>query len=286
MRDTTAVLINTRGRPEKLTAAIMTLAGLAAQPEKITFGVRYDADDPDTEKALVRLGAHVRLKTFSGTRPRSMGGEINRMAAGIDAAFYHVLTDYIVPVTVYWDLSQFEQREREHAFVSCWSLAPGPTSPDYPVISRAWLDAAGGRIFTNNFPFWFDDMDLTHRYILAKGQLIHPITSMGNAIGLHARKDKTQRMRDLEFWFAYYRHLEPGRVEWAKSTRKNLGLKPMRRGEFNEWLSKTREFDAIWIKKHLTAKTTERLGDMRPPTAAYKARKKEAQEEMEKEMQP
>ena len=55
MNDLTAVLIMSRGNPERLIATCMSLARLAHRPDLLRFRVRCDSDDPQTSAAALRL---------------------------------------------------------------------------------------------------------------------------------------------------------------------------------------------------------------------------------------
>lgn len=268
--DLTAILINSRGNPEKLTATCVALAGLAARPELVRFCIRADADDTETIAAIGRLGHLLSVNLTIGPRPISLGAEVNRMAANIEAGFYHVFNDDVIPLTVNWDLPQLERRALEPDFVSCWTLAPGPTAPDYPIVSRKWLDAAGS-LFTEHYPYWFDDMDLANRYLMVKGKVID---LMG--IGLHARKTKTQRMRDFGFWFSFFRSMEGERIAWAKSIAENLGLPE----PTEEWIERTRMGDIAWFERKKELETERKYSDPSEPDPAYLSARAKAQSMM------
>ena len=265
MSDRTAFLINSRGNPERLAGVCLAFSDQAARPDLLSFCIRADADDTETIYMAGRLGKLVDVHLTIGARPQALGAEINRMAQSIDAGFYHVLNDDTWPLTRFWDRAQFEYRAQNPAFVSCWMLA-GPTAPDYPFMSRAWLDAAGGQFFTNYFPFWFDDRWLADVAIMVTGKLVHPLQ-----IWLCANKKGTQRMRELGFWLDFYEALHDERVAQAQQIADNLGMGIDIRRDRAEWVEKSR----LWhgdLRENMDA-VQQRNGDPGEPDAAYLAAK-------------
>lgn len=274
MNNVTAVLINTRGNPEKLTMTVLALAGLAIRPKLLKFGFRIDDDDIPTKQAIARLHSQgiVGVVTTGG-RPQSMGAETNRLAQSIDADIYHVLNDDVIPVTYGWDLPAFVRAKEEPAFVSCWTLQPSPTAPDYPVVSRAWFEAAGRKLFTENYAYWFDDMDLSNRYLMLTGKLMKQLP-----MALVARKGKTQRMRDFDFWYTVYRADTSTRIDWTQSTATNLGLTLDIRTARANWIIACSRMDQDWYAAKRRVNVDKILGDTSSPDPAYLAIKRRAEQ--------
>lgn len=278
MNDKTAALIASRGNPERLIATCMSLYRLAQKPRLLEFCIRADLDDTDTHTAALRLEKHMPVDVFLGPRPMSLGAEIEMMVKRADAGFYHVLNDDVLPLTCNWDAPQFEMRKRHPAFVSCWVLpevmaATGRMSPDYPVVTREWIDAAG-RLFTPYFPYWFDDRWLADVWMLATGKTIVPL-----AINMSARKRRTQRMRDLDFWFSFYQWLEDERVAQAQRAADALGFKVDVRRDRAGLISFLRTRHDEDRKSIL--ETHRRLFDPGEPDVAYLAAKAFAEQRMQ-----
>ena len=99
MTDTSAVLITSRGNPDKLIATCMALHGMACRPDLLRFAIRCDVDDFDTIAAVGRLGKHMNVHYRIGSRPRSLGAELNALVSEVDAGFYHVINDDVLPLT-------------------------------------------------------------------------------------------------------------------------------------------------------------------------------------------
>lgn len=231
MSDVTALLINTRGNPDLLTTTVIALLRLAKRPLDLRFCVRVDQDDLPTFDAINRLRKYCNLSYVIGGRPKSLGAELNRFCHNVKADFYHVINDDVIPLTPNWDEPQVKRRDgmlekgKTPAFVGCWLLPEipggGMCTPDYPIVTRQWLDAApGGDIFTNYFPFWFDDRWLQEVSMLIHGKTVQPLP-----IALSARKNLTQRMRDVTFWFNFYLSLQDERIAQAQEIADKIGVK-------------------------------------------------------------
>lgn len=200
----------------------MQLLGLAMNPAMIRFAIRADEDDQETQEAARKIGKHGYVHLFTGNRPKSLGQEHNRMIREMEpCAFYHVLNDDVCILTPNWETGpiRFKDQYGPHRPM-CWNLIDSG-SPDYPIVTREWIEAAGG-LFPEYFPFWFDDMTLACVSCLVTGDRVARIN-----IDLTARKTRTQRMRDIHFWYSFYRYLEPERIAWAQSIADKLDLKTL-----------------------------------------------------------
>lgn len=256
-RITNAVTFPSRGNPERLIATVLALDAMATHPDRIRYVVRADDDDPATLDALGRLGQHARVLVQLGPRPLSLGAESNALCAAVEADYYHFWGDDLFPTTVGWDLAAPQAGH----LVSCWTIITAQGAPpDYPVISKKWLNACFGQPMSGLFPFWFDDRWLKDVTLLVLGKLPNL------PIGVQARKKhRSQRMRDLGFWFDYYLALEPMRVQQAQHVAKNLGLAPM--PGFDEAVRQLRalnEADAVGAAARHAG-----LVDLREPDEAY-----------------
>ena len=213
-----ACLITSRGNPEKLLATCMTASALSLRPNDVRFYVRLDDDDSGSMWATQKLDAHVGLHVFVGPRPKALGTAVNELAAAAitDGADYLcVLNDDVVILTPNWDA---KIRTLEQGSVSVWAPAEGDVCFDYPIVSRSFHLAQGGRLFTDLFPFWFDDRWLQDAVVIGAPHLVKrlPIT-------LCARKRGTQRFRDIEFWLNHYLFMEPLRIAQAQLLSSTLG---------------------------------------------------------------
>ena len=275
MSDATALLINTRGNPDLLSATVLSLARLARWPNELKFCCRVDQDDLDTLASIARLRNYVNLSYVIGPRPMSLGAELNRFCHNVKAGFYHVINDDVIPLTPNWDEPQRKRRDeraakgKSAALVACWMLPEipggGMSTPDYPIVTREWLDAApGGNIFTEYFPFWFDDRWLQEVAMYVFGKGIGPLP-----IGLSARKQRTQRMRDIVFWFDFFIALADERISQAQSIADALGLGIDIRKDRAQQI---RFMSALQARdRERVVETHGRFADKREPDPAYLA---------------
>lgn len=272
----TGIFICSRGNPNKLSAVICSLVAMAGRPDLLTFNVRVDQDDEDTIQAMKRLEKEAQLNLFIGDRPASMGDAINQMILkNPDLDIYSILNDDTFPMTMHWDLEIQKAKligsVKGEAFFGCWNQTLGPV-PDYPIFSRAYLDALdNGLPFTDLFPFWFDDM-----WAAAIATYIYGRPLCRVPINLMVKKSKTARMRDLAFWWEFFQTLEPASVQAAQRACDRLGLnidilrdRPATRDTLLRGIAKARA-DAPNIEKA--------LGDGAPPMPSYFGMKKQAQD--------
>ena len=257
-------MICSRGNPEALQATCLGLANTARYPERLRFRIRADDDDRFTVGACARLSRRMNLEAIIGPRPESLGAEVNRLVASVEADHYAIMGDDVQPYTLHWDLAL----DRTEQDLTCWALQHPEQPPDYPIVSKYWIKACGGRVFTDRFPFWFDDRWLAEVGILVYGRLPPALP-----IGLHAHKTRTQRMRDLPLWLEYYGVLEPERVAQAQEIADwlfalgRLGKQGFIKDKRLEQLEDMRRFHAAYTAEAL--RILAPLHDLAPPDPAY-----------------
>lgn len=208
-----------RGNPAGLLSVVNSVAALASQRHRITHMIAIDEDDESTASALARfpaVGADVSV--VRGARSRSIGEVVNRMMAATPADVYVGVTDRTLLLTPRWDmiLAQAVQQVPHGVF---WLTHPDlPKSCIFPVITRRWLDAAG-EVYTNYFPFWFDDTWIAEVWLFATGTapLMLPIQA-------YRQPHKTASLRDLDFWYRFFFALRPMRTEAGRRIAAKLGL--------------------------------------------------------------
>lgn len=211
------ILIPTRGRPYQLAAALYSLFFCASGKHEIQFCVACDEDDMPTQEALRALRPKMPLFVRLGPRPETLGSVANDLAAHWPADAYAIWADDLMCVTYGWDEVVAQAVEEKPYGVFWWT--PARDEATYvPVVTEKWR-AATGFVFTDHFPFWYDDIWLHELWIFATGE---------DPIALNARVvDKpreTQRMRDLHFWHEFYHGMRPLRVRQAREIAAKLGL--------------------------------------------------------------
>lgn len=211
------VLMPTRGRPLQLAAALYSLFFCASGKHEITFCVACDDDDTATHAVLKDLRPKMPLYVRLGPRPETLGSVANDLAAHWPGDAYAVWADDLMCATYGWDQVIADAVERLPHGVFWWT--PARDEATYvPVITEKWREAAG-MIFTDYFPFWYDDLWLHELWIMATGMDPQSI----DARVVDKPKD-TQRMRDLRFWHDFYHSMRPERVRHAREIGQKLGL--------------------------------------------------------------
>lgn len=149
-------------------------------------------------------------------RPPSLGWMVNDMAEQMPADVYLSLGDDALCLTPNWDEKIAEAWRANPKAVWWWHPKREDQPVLYAIVSHEWKQAAG-KIFTDYFPFWYDDLWLLSLWILAAEG---PMLTLDIEIMDCPRV--THRMRDLRFWHEFYISMAPERVRQAKSIAKAL----------------------------------------------------------------
>lgn len=264
-----SVIIPSRGRVRGLSAAITTLDMLASGKNEIRYGVCVDEDDPATRVYALGLAGSMPIDVLSGPRPESLGGLVNSMASYMPADVYCSLTDDVICLTPLWDERVRAAAEEMPHGVFFWKNAL-PQDSLFAVVTERWRAAAGG-IFTNHYPYWFDDWALCELWTLATG--LEPLRFGGE---LADRPRHTHRLRDLRFWQEFYQFQRHERVREAKRIAAALNL---REPEHADEMAR-RLFDTLRPMEPEQIAQIERQGDAGEPDAAYLAAKARAEQMM------
>lgn len=192
-----AVLILTRGRPAGLVAAVQALHATASGDVPINYVLCCDDDDPTIDQSVALL-EHLPITISRNPRPDALGGAWNLGARAAGEWDMALLTgDDTVPACWHWD-RHMSARDDLPAFA--WQELNDPTNVTYPVVSRRWFDAVGGKMVPAWFPYWFNDTWLAEVHMMAFGQPL-PIAS---ELPMAGRRGTTREMRELAFWFSVF----------------------------------------------------------------------------------
>lgn len=260
------VIIPSRGRAERLAAVIRNLRKLESEKHQVTYVIGADADDPETigmGQLLVGpqlYGGPCGMRVFA--RSPSLGAMVNQMAEDVPGDVYLSLCDDVLVTTAHWDQKVAEAVEARPDGVFWWKCDE-KRAATYAIVTEKWR-AAAGRIFTDYFPFWWDDVWLLHVWMLAAEDAWHYVDAE-----LEDRPFSTQRMRDLRFWGDFYKDRHSERVAEADRIRAALGWGPrtLTADNFRQFAERmcalSPEFEA-------TADEVEaRQGEKAPPTPEY-----------------
>lgn len=213
-----SVVMPSRGRLKQLTAALISLKALSSEENPILYGVACDDDDPATLEYLKDW-----KKTFPslcimhGPRAESLGTLDNKLAEYMPADAYVVWGDDLLCCTADWDKKIAEAIERVPHGVFWWKTQQHEPSL-VPIISEKWRKASG-TLFTEYFPFWYDDLWLWELWqFTTDGMPEFLDIIMGD------KSTGTTRMRELGFWAKFYHSMRGLRVREGKRIAEALGL--------------------------------------------------------------
>jgi hypothetical protein len=239
--------------------------------------VACDDDDEPTKHALRELrqsGLPVFVRV--GPRPETLGSVANDLAAHWPADVYQVFGDDLMCITHGWDeiLAQAVEKTPHGVF---WMKSAKDQQSLVPAVTEKWRVAAGG-IFTEYFPYWFDDLWLTESWVMATGE--EPIFLESLVVD---RPASTHRMRELDFWAKFYYTMRQERAAHGRKIAallslpdKDFGAEVARRfSERMDTYPPLNRNDAIKIETSNKAETT-------PPSEAYLRTKARAEELMRK----
>lgn len=211
-----------------------------------------DSDDPKTIEAAYTMSLRLpSLKPVVSVRQPSLGGIVNHLSAQADADVYCSLCDDIECLDHGWDECIRVNWESLPVGVWWWGC---PTDTTFAIVSKAWKEAAG-YIFTDYFPFWFDDMWMWELWKLTTARMPVVIEAKVRDCG-----PATHRMRDIGFWCDFFLHMRGHRMAEAKRIAGLLGFTLAPNPE-QQFLQSNPDCDVFKIQA--------KQGDPGPPTPEY-----------------
>jgi hypothetical protein len=200
-----AMLLNTRGRPEKLVEVFNSLRLTTTQKAKVSLWLCVDEDDELTRSAIDAgkfpdpgFPVHWQI----GPSPQDWHAPFIALwdLSGRTAEIYMLANDDVRFETDGWDnivRDQFKPYPDGVVLACPWD----PVAPDiatFPIVGWGWLQTLES-VYTAYFFYWFEDAwkdqigRMIDRYINIP-ILLSPIRGKG----------RTQRMRCLPFWTQFY----------------------------------------------------------------------------------
>jgi hypothetical protein len=232
-----------------------TIRRLESGRHDVAYVIGCDSDDPET----IALGHMEKLYDYRVSprcmvRKSSLGAMVNLMIDENPADAYICLTDDVEILTPHWDEAIADAWTVRPDGIWWWrTLAVRPAT--YAIISEKWRSAAG-QVWTDYFPFWWDDMWLLQVWMFASGEPMLPIEAW-----LDDQALATHRMRDLRFWADFYTRMKGKRQQQAVRMAKALGWPPAP-------LDDNRcDVSPAFLKE--ADKIEGNQGDKMPPTAEY-----------------
>ena len=147
----------------------------------------------------------------------ALGAVWNNIVKIASANVHVFVTDRALCITPHWDTYIADAIAQNDTRVLWWNTNAGQV---IPIIPHKWLEAAG-QIYSDYFPFWFDDTWLKELSALVHGL---PIPVIRASCFIAKKNPMTKRMRDLRFWMDFFIAKRPERIEHAKKIREKLGL--------------------------------------------------------------
>lgn len=263
-----SVIIPSRGRVRGLTTVITGMHFLQSGKHHVEYGVICDDDDPGTVRFCQTVREEIPLAYKCGPRHPSMGRMINSMAELMPADVYLVINDDVLCLSRNWDAVIGEAVEKTPHGLFWWE-SDSEQQVLFPIVTEKWRAAAGG-IFSDFFPFWYDDLCLVELWTMTTSEenIILPIKICDRP------RTVTHRMRELTFWQKVYNGTRKLRVQKAYEIAEKLGLpKPEAPHHIATLLNlHMRRVSDDWIRK-----IEEQQGDKNPPDAAYMEKRIEAE---------
>ena len=234
-KDHISLILPTRARPEMLAQVFDSIEQTAAQKSKVAVWLYIDHDDQVTLDAI--HSGRFNQYTFGinwvlGEKTASLG-ELQNISCehcNSGSGIFMLHADDTTFVTPGWD----DIIRRSYDAFPDRIMVAHPHDPELHeptfqmILSAEWI-AATGRFSTAYFPYWFDDIWLDQI-----GQMLGRRRQLPIKLGLVGGKGKTNRMRNVAFWTAFYNHTLDERIETAGRLREIIFPKPSPEKEQNE----------------------------------------------------
>lgn len=262
------VILPSRGRVRGLSTVITGMHFLESRKHNVKYGVVCDDDDPDTSNWCKSVQSEIPLAYVCGPRRRAMGEMINDMAERMPADVYLVINDDVLCLSLNWDQVIADALTKTPHGVFWWT-SECEQQVLFPIVSHKWKEAAGG-VFSDFFPFWYDDLCLVELWTMTTSEenIMLPIKICDRP------NTRTHRMRELKFWQKVYNGTRKLRVKKAYEIAEKLGLeKPQAPDKIAVLLDlHMRRVSDEWIQR-----IEDNQGDKSPPDAAYLKKREEAE---------
>ena len=262
------VIIPSRGRVTGLHLIMRSMNFLESGKHRVHYGVACDDDDVGTIVACQEIQKEILTGYRVGPRQCSLGGLINDMAVRMPADVYVGVNDDVLCLEPDWD-DKIAQAVKKKPYGVFWWTNALPQEVLFPIVTEKWRTAAGS-IFTDHYPFWYDDLCLMETWCMTTDEAPQVL-----GIKIADRtKTITHRMRELKFWQKFYTETRVLRVKNSLMISEKLGLPE----------PKSIHKMAQKLTEHLLTVPDEKLteiernqGETTPPDEAYLIAKARAQ---------
>lgn len=214
--------IPSRGRPLELAASVLSLDKTKSQGHSVDYIIGHDHNDPRTMEVVSQLVAMgLPIRSSFGPRPLGLGEIHNRLIAETDPdAVFLLWSDRCVPAEISWDhaiaLTTMQYPNRV-----LWMDSHHLVGAGQPIMTPNWRGALSGeKPYPAVYPFWFEDEAQEEEDALVHG--FPRVAIWAKCAG--PRTDKTNRMRDLDFWIDMFARTRPQRIERAAKIARAMGI--------------------------------------------------------------
>ena len=215
-----AVIIATRGRPQKAGGVVECARDLLSGRHHVEFVVAHDGDD---RASIDYFSSFAGIVPSVQPRPAGVGDCWNRAARAHPADIYLALPDDFWISAAAWDETLVQTLETGLAGqlgIVSWYDPMQPTIAALFGMTAAWVEA-NGFIFDARFPFWWGDSALVETALFASGQ------GMPGAEALRFASlpgNVNPRLRDMDLWWALFAATRHKRVETGRRIARQAGL--------------------------------------------------------------
>jgi hypothetical protein len=214
MNDRVALLLPSRGRPEKLRRAVDSVAATAARRDDVVVVIGVDDDDGQTLELSQSYKPNVPVLWSSGPRELTLGRLNNRLAAtehGCD--ILSVFADDNVMATQDWDNHfRYACSLMPKGYGTAWATDGVHHSTDVctaPLITRSMMNRMGF-FLPPWFPFWFGDV-----WLEEMGAFVGCRLPLAARVELPDGRGPTLNLRDVAFWGGFFQATRRVRLELA-----------------------------------------------------------------------
>ena len=214
-----AIIIATRGHPERVATVIGSARMLASGQHDLEFLVACDDDD----KLTPFYQFHGAVNLSIAPQPLGPGQCWNRCLALTEAEVVIALPDDGIIATPHWDIicAQHFATVDPRLGVLAWTESNSPNQATVLMCHRKWIEQTG--FLDERFPFWFADTAIAETYSFVTGQPLAPhpglqfVCRPGNS---------NPRMRDMALWWTLFGTTRNDRLATAEKIRQSLGWDP------------------------------------------------------------
>lgn len=220
-----AVIIATRGRPQRAGGVVECARNLLSGLHEVEFIVAMDSDDMLSIQYFANFSG---ITHCIRPRPIGVGDCWNRAAQEHPADFYLALPDDAWICTPGWDAFMVNgltsgvdgNMSAIQMGIISWYDAQQPTIASIFGMSAKWIEA-NGFVFDPRFPFWFGDSALVETAIFATGAGMPGTSSLQFA---SMPGNVNPRLRDMELWWSLYAATRHERIDTARKIAQQSGM--------------------------------------------------------------